>query len=136
MHMSIADSFSCCGQVSQIDVNGQRLTSSAGNHDDGLQEVDGSLITAGGIGDSFSNPVDPFSTNDSGDDELYDLHSFVSQGDQFLTIRTQNATNDDNIFFLGLHSSVAADITPEPSSGLIAIVLFPGLFALRRRASR
>ena len=43
-------------QFSTIDVNGARLTSCAGNYDDGLDLADGSLITVGGIGDNTDNP--------------------------------------------------------------------------------
>ncbi len=127
MDMSLGISFSCCGQVSEVDINGQRLTSSAGDLDDGLVQTDGALITAGGIGDSNTNPLNPFSTNPAGDDELYDLSPFLTQGDNFLTIRTRNETNDDNIFFMGLHTSGEINLVPEPSGMIIALLVLPAL---------
>ena len=45
-------------QSSLVDVNGTRLTSCAGNYDDGFGS-DGALITVGGVGDSTANPTDP-----------------------------------------------------------------------------
>ena len=44
------------GQFSIVDVNSQRLTSCAGNFDDGLGN-DGALVTVGGVGDLTDNPV-------------------------------------------------------------------------------
>ena len=46
------------GQFSTVDVNAQRLTSCAGNYDDGSGN-NGGLITVGGVGDSTDNPADP-----------------------------------------------------------------------------
>ena len=127
MNMSLGISFSCCGQVSEVNINGQRLTSAAGDADDGLTVADGALITAGGVGDSITNPVNPFSTDPSGDDELYNLKPFLAQGDNSLLIRTSNATNDDNIFFLALHSSEIVNLVPEPSSLILAMLALPVL---------
>ena len=129
--MSLAISFSISDlQRSEVDINGTRLTSAAGNADDG-GIADGELITAGGVGDSNANPADPFSTNVALDDELYDLTSFLMEGDTSFDIFTMNDSNDDNIFFLGLH--VAAEVIPEPSSlGLSSFGLL-SLMLLRRR---
>ena len=49
------------GQTSEIDVNGDRLTSCAGNYDDG-ESQNGALITLGGVDDTVDNPVDPNAT--------------------------------------------------------------------------
>ncbi|MEX2111901.1 MAG: PEP-CTERM sorting domain-containing protein [Pirellulales bacterium] len=123
-NMSLAISFSTTdAQTSTIDINGTRLTSAAGGFDDGISS-DGGLLTAGGIGDSIANPADPMSVV-SADDELYDLTPFLSDNDAFFAITTENTSDDDNIFFLGLH--VAARIVPEPSSFVLAGV---GLFTL------
>jgi len=91
-------------QFSQINVNEQRLTSSAGGQDDG-DNGNGALITVGGIGDQTSNPSDPYSipTNgDRSDDELYDLRPFVNDGDTSVSIYSENPSNDDNILFAGI----------------------------------
>jgi hypothetical protein len=87
------------GQYSEVDVNGSRLTSSAGGEDDG-EPTNGALITVGGVGDSATNP-DPFApnTNPRTDDELYDLSSFVTDGATQITVDTRNPSADDNVFF-------------------------------------
>jgi len=91
---------SITSQYSRIDVNGRRLTSSAGGQDDGAS-INGGLITAGGIGDSRANPPDPNAapTDARSDDELYDLRPFVKNGDTAIKIDTLNPSNDDNILF-------------------------------------
>lgn len=90
-------------QSSLIDINGARLTSCAGSFDDGLGN-DGALITVGGVGDSITNPTNPLQQPADGttprveDDELYNLASFMSQGDTQLVIKTSNPSTDDNLF--------------------------------------
>lgn len=142
-NMSLGISFSVTSsQTSLVDINGTRLTSSAGGFDDGTSG-DGGLITAGGIGDSTANPAAPFS-NSSPDDELYDLTPFLSDGDTSFDIFTKNDSNDDNIFFMGLHiSAEIKDINdenpndpsvPEPAAAIwIGLTGLGALFALRRR---
>lgn len=100
------------GQHSTVDVNGQRLTSCAGNADDGDQ-ANGELITVGGVGDSLNNPVDPYATNSGEDDELYDLTPFLSDGDLSLTIETQNPSNDDIVFLAVVSVTADASVTVE-----------------------
>jgi hypothetical protein len=91
---------SVTNQYSTVDVNGTRLTTSAGGQDDGDND-NGALITVGGIGDSNSNPPNPYAlpANARSDDELYDLKPFVNNGDTSITIDTHNPSADDNIFF-------------------------------------
>ena len=101
-------------QRSLVDVNGQRLTSSAGGFDDGVA-AGGALLTVGGMGDSASNPppdeLAPDAPDNSRfDDELYDLRPFTQTGDTELSVFTLNPTNDDNIFFSALFASGAAVI--------------------------
>lgn len=101
-------------QQSTISVNGTLISSSAGGNDDG-DYADGALITVGGIGDSRDLPADPFFTCDNSDytfydDELYDVVSFVNDGDVALSITTNNPSNNDNIFAAHLLLDYAAVI--------------------------
>lgn len=113
-------------QFSLIDVNGQRLSSSAGGQDDCDQKYaatpnfascdNGALLTVGGLGDSTSNPADPNATPQLDcvprcDDELYDLMPFVNNGDSSFTIHTLNPSNDDNIFFGWLLANPPATVS-------------------------
>jgi hypothetical protein len=137
--MSLAISFSTAGtQVSSIDINGTRLASGAGGLDDG-QYYDGGLITAGGVGDTNANPADPYSTS-TPDDELYSLVPFLSEGDTSFTIFTENPTDDDNIFFMGLGISAnvgSVGVIPEPTGFVVwsllgAVALGFGWYRRRR----
>lgn len=115
------------GQHTIIDINGKRLSSSAGDIDDGfftnLTDLAGAAITVGGVGDSLINPVNPLATKDFSDDELYDITSFLKNGDTSLTLETANSGNDDLLFLtaLVLPASVARVATqvPEPKLGII-----------------
>jgi len=112
MGLGISFGFQPGNQVSHVDVNGERLTSSAGGQDDGESD-NGTLITVGGIGDSNDNPpplASPTGPNDP-DDEMYNLLPFVDDGDTAITVFTINPSNDDNIFFAWLYlQSVTAGI--------------------------
>jgi hypothetical protein len=138
-------------QYSTVDVNGRRLTTSAGGSDDGVA-TNGGLITVGGIGDSPANPADPNfvggSTSDTTryDDELYNLglgngvnsSPFVANGDTSTTIVTSNTSLDDNIFFLGLNVTAEAQVTngvPDATGTAVLLLLALGAlsFATKRR---
>lgn len=108
-------------QFSQIDVNGVRLTTSAGGADDGDNGLNGNgtLITVGGLGDSTANPADPFSDgvqlacSPFCDDELYDLKAVLADGTTTIQVDTLNPSNDDNIFFASLVSKGNVAIVNE-----------------------
>ncbi|MCF2145486.1 PEP-CTERM sorting domain-containing protein [Desmonostoc muscorum LEGE 12446] len=136
--VSFADTYSSqpSGQYTIIDVttdstSSRRLTSSAGGSDDG-EAANGALITAGGIGDSLTNP-DPFATDVAGsrtDDELYNLalgnsadpNPFIRPGDTFIELNTSNPSNDDNVYSLFVTSKFKVSV-PEPLTtlGLLAV---------------
>jgi hypothetical protein len=110
------------GQASTVDVNSARLASCAGNADDSPN----SLITVGGVGDSFTNPTDPFDDYDGNgdDDELYDLAPFVGDGDAELNIDTTNASQDDNVFLavieIAARASAATNGQTPPAPPVLA----------------
>lgn len=112
--LGISFGFQPSGQVSRVDINGQRLTSSAGGQDDGYSG-NGGLITVGGIGDSTANPPDPNAgaADPRDDDELYDILPFVNTGDTGMVIDTINPSNDDSIFFAGLSIRSAIAVVGE-----------------------
>ena len=103
LDMGIGDGYSYqtggSQQYSIINVNGQRLTTSAGGEDDG-GPANGMLITVGGIGDLNDNPPDPYATptNPRSDDELYSLLPFITNTTTSISVNTVNPSNDDNIF--------------------------------------
>jgi hypothetical protein len=115
MSLGISFSYQAGGtqQYSTIDVNGQRLSTSAGGEDDG-ESSNGALITVGGVGDSPANPPDPYATptNPRSDDELYDLRPFVPAGTSTIDVKTANPSADDNVFF-------ASFLTNPPTSSVI-----------------
>ena len=133
--VSLASSYSRqpSGQFTQIDVTtnstiNRRLTTSAGGADDrttGELSDNGNLITVGGIGDNPANvdpTAEPMHTNP--DDEYYNLAlgnsanpaPFISLGDTFLRLTTQNPTDDDNVF--GMFITISPAPIPEPSMTL------------------
>ncbi|HUG68036.1 MAG TPA: hypothetical protein VMM76_09800 [Pirellulaceae bacterium] len=83
----------------RIDVNGTRLTSSAGGADDSSLQTPtpGNLITVGGVGDSPANPVLPTS-NLSPDDELYDLSPFIPVGATQVRLDLANTGANSSMF--------------------------------------
>ena len=105
-------------QYSIINVNDQRLTTSAGGQNDAQNPAydgNGALLTVGGIDDSKTNPADPYATPSgwSSDDEMYDLLPFVKDGDTLISVYTQNPSNDDNIFFASLFLTSATAVVGE-----------------------
>ena len=156
--VSLASSYSHqpSGQFTQIDVttnstNNRRLTTSAGGADDrttGELSENGNLITVGGIGDNPANvdpTADPMHTNP--DDEYYNLalgnsanpDAFISHGDTFLRLTTQNPSNDDNVFGMFITSGfkITATPVPEPSMtlGIFGIGAIGALISRRGKKS-
>jgi hypothetical protein len=107
------------GQVSNVDINGTRLTSCAGSADDSA--AGGGLITVGGVGDSTDNPPTPGGSGGN-DDELYNLVPLLHAGDTALTVSTVNPSNDDYIFLAGITITARASVasTGSPTISTIA----------------
>lgn len=138
--MRLGIGFSCCDQKSTVTVNGLTLTLNAGNNNDSADGFvsNGNLITVGGVGDPFS-PANPSYAQDT---ERYNLVPFISPGDTAITIRTSNASRDDNIFLAVFHTSGIAGVNEQPpgptpvfepgSLALLGSGLF-GLALMRRR---
>ena len=125
-----------------------RLTSCAGNYDDGFGN-NGALITVGGVGDDTANPADPLQQPGDGqeervdDDELYDIASFTDQGDTELTITTSNPSQDDNLFLavvqiaaqttVGTRSATTRSTTTATTSSTSQILTARPVPSRRRR---
>jgi hypothetical protein len=117
-------------QYMTLDVNGRRLTTSAGGEDDGTS-LEGALITAGGLGDVPTNPS-PFALPSAArsDDEYYNLalgnsadaNPFLNGGETSFSLQTTNHSSaNDLMFFVGFNATVV----PEPSAaGFIAMSMF------------
>src|SRR3990172_431528 len=120
-----------CGDVvaqyNIVDINSQRLTSCAGNYDDGFAQ-NGALVTVGGVGDSLDIPADPFQTAGDGtlprtsDDELYKITGFVNDGDTSLTLTTSNPSRDDSIFLAILTFTGEVTVIPPVTRKFVIFV--------------
>jgi hypothetical protein len=158
MSLGIGYSYQSSGQYSTVDVNGRRLTTSAGGQDDGTSE-NGGLVTVGGLDDNPANPGNPNATDINGfrtDDELYDLTEgnavdgspFLAEGTQRFTINTTNPSHDDNIFFWGINVTAKGQVydgddeipdeppssnVPEPATLSLIGLGFVSLALFRRK---
>jgi hypothetical protein len=113
MGLGIEFGFQGSSQYSIINVNGSRLTTSAGGGDDAQGTIaNSSLITVGGIGDSNANPANPFAlpVDHFSDDELYSLLPFITNATLNILVNTSNPSNDDNVFLAYFEISGAAII--------------------------
>jgi hypothetical protein len=115
-NMGLGISFSAqpTGQYSIVDVNGQRLSTSAGGQDDGSLQ-NGALITAGGLDDLKANPVDPNAqpSDTRTDDEMYNLLKFLDSKTAKILVDTYNPSDDDNIFFAWFELSAKGDVNKD-----------------------
>lgn len=119
-------------QRTEVDVNGSRLSNSAGGNGDGFRS-NGALLEIGGIGDNPANPS-LLDTNTDADDLLYTLDSFVSSGDSSIDFVFNGISNDDYIFFQGIeYTSLQVAIVPEPTTALALLGLVTSAFFRRRR---
>ncbi len=135
--MSIADSFSCCGQNSTITVNGTVITTNAGNNDDSQDAFisNGNLITSGGPGSPYPG-FSPCNPSYTADHESYDLVACAGvTGATTIHVATVNPSGDDNIFEETFWVSGAGNVSTAPEPG--TLVMFGsgalGLFGLIRR---
>jgi hypothetical protein len=117
MSLGISYSYQGMQQYSTVDVNGNRLTTSAGGQDDASAVItsNGAILTVGGLDDSNTNPPNPLATptDPRSDDELYTLIPFVSDGDTAITVHTTNPSNSDNIFFASLFLASTTAVVGE-----------------------
>ncbi|HVD59448.1 MAG TPA: hypothetical protein VNC11_01145 [Gemmatimonadaceae bacterium] len=128
MSLGIGYSFQPGGQVSTVDVNGSRLSSSAGGQDDG-SGVNGALLTVGGLDDSNTNPSPLAPATDTRtDDELYNIVPFVTNGSSSVLVHTTNPSGDDNIFFAAFDMNVSGNVNCEstpPTVGVTGVITGP-----------
>jgi len=123
LNMGLGISYSCqtnglCAEAGQqystINVNGKRVTSSAGGEDDGTA-ANGALITVGGVGDSLNTPADPNATptGPRSDDERYSLLKYIDKTTTLINVDTFNPSNDDNILFAYFEFSAKGEINKD-----------------------
>ena len=100
------------GQTSTVAVNSTLITSNAGCNDDSADGTasNGNLFTMGGSDDAFSGLL-PSVANDH---ERYNLVPQIALGDTSISVKTANASADDNIFLAVFHVTGKAGINEPP----------------------
>lgn len=122
--MGLGISFSYQGGGEQyviVDVNGSRLSTSAGGNDDGA-DANGGLITVGGLDDSPANPPDPnhITSDPAYDDELYSLLPYLHATDTSIRVETTKSSEADNLFFAYFVVTAATGVnTDTDGDGLL-----------------
>jgi hypothetical protein len=129
-------------QSSDIVINGELLTGTAGGDDDNVDNFLGTggnesvvggigqanLITVGGVGDSL------FGGTQESDRELYDISALVDASDTTLSIRNFDDDGDENIFLyvlsLGVDDGTTQPPGPVPAPTALLLML-PGIALLR-----
>src|SRR5262249_39495303 len=109
--LGISFSFQPNGDHSTVNVQGQRLTSSAGNFDNGLG-FNGALVTVGGVGDTPFNPPDPFHATNTRDHELYDLAPLLHNRDTQIVRETASPGNNESVFRAVMTLSGTVGVAP------------------------
>jgi hypothetical protein len=143
-HMIIGDGFSCCSQSSTIAVDGQMMTTVAGNNDSSVDggASNGNLITVGHMAGPYTGGTPGFPQTDyNADHESYDLSPFITNGDTSIGINTVNASRDDNIFLEVYNVSGVASVNdggvPEPATWAMFLLGFGAIgWTLRSRRNQ
>lgn len=138
--MRLGIQHSCCGQNSDVTVNGTLITENAGQFDDGNAQSNSALLTMGGDDDPFSALLPAYDD----DHERYNLVPQITAGDLSIVVDTFNPTNDDNIFLAvfsvsgrgGVNEPPPDGSIPEPASMTLLATGLAGFAARRYRARK
>lgn len=99
-------------QVSRFRVNGSQIANRAGGYDDGL-DGNGGLWTIGGLGDD-PNAID---------DELYDVTSYIDDGDTSIDWTADSVTGHDVDWINSVYAQARGASFAASASDLITLVI-------------